>query len=115
MGDLPPLDDPAGKAALLTVIAAAVWKIWLRLKHDSRNDKAESRDHASEEHIAGSYDAIIKQLRDEVGRLAGTVKSLSIEVDAERSARREAQLHAIELQARVISLENKLKAAGLPI
>lgn len=115
MGDFPPLDDPAGKAALLTVIAAAVWKIWLRLKHDSRNDKAESRDHASEDHITGSYDAIIKQLRDEVNRLAATVSSLSLELDAERKARREAQISSVELQSRVISLENRLKAAGLPI
>ena len=115
MGDLPPLDDPAGKVALLTVIAAAVWKIWLRLKHDSRTDKAESRDHASEDKVAGAYDAILKQLRDEVARLAGTVTLLSAELDVERSARREAQFLASQLQLRVESLETKLKAAGLQI
>lgn len=115
MSDFPPLDDPAGKAALLTVIAAAVWKAWLRIKHDSRTDKAESREHAAEGNIAGTYDAILKQLRDEVERLAGMVKSLSEELDEERNARHEAQLLAGQLQLRVESLENRLKQAGLPI
>jgi len=115
MGDLPPLDDPAGKAALLTVIAAGVWKLWLRLKHDSRADKAESREHAAEDNIAGTYDAILKQLRDEVARLAGTVNLLSQELDVERKARREAQYLAGQLQLRIEILETKLKDAGIPL
>lgn len=93
-----PVDDPAGKAALLTVTAAAVWKIYLRLKSDHRNDKAESRVHDAEGDV-------IETLRGEVERLAKSVARLSEELDKERESRWAAE-------ARIAELEHQLRSLG---
>jgi len=93
-----PVDDPAGKAALLTVIAAAVWKIYLRLKSDHRNDKAESRVHQAEGDV-------IETLREEVERLAKSVEKLSTDLEKERELRWAAE-------ARISELEHQLRSLG---
>lgn len=93
-----PVDDPAGKAALLTVIAAAVWKVYLRLKSDHRTDKAESRVHQAEGDV-------IETLREEVERLAKSVERLSAELEKERDARWAAE-------ARIAELEHQLRGLG---
>ena len=111
MGEFP-VDDPAGKAALLTVIAAGVWKLWLRLRHDSRNDKSEERDHAIGGDIADSYGSLVAQLREEVARLANSVKTISEALDAEREARYAAERLARELKDRVDILERRLRDLG---
>jgi len=92
-----PVDDPAGKLALLTVTAAAVWKIYLRLKHDHREDKSEARTDKAE-------DSIIENLRAEVERLAQSVRALSEEVDKERRARWTAEARIAHLEAQIRGL-----------
>ncbi len=92
-----PVDDPAGKLALLTVTAAAVWKIYLRLKHDHREDKAKARTDKAE-------DSIIENLREEVERLAQSVRALSQQVDAERQARWKAEARIAQLEAQIRGL-----------
>lgn len=93
-----PVDDPAGKAALLTITAAAIWKIYLRLKSDNRTDKAESRVHEAEGDL-------IETLREEVERLGNAVRELSLDLNAERKAR----WHA---ESRISILESQIRSLG---
>lgn len=99
------LDDPAGKLALLTVTVAAIWKLWLRLRHDSREDRAEAREHAAEGDV-------ITVLREEVARLSETVQALAQDIEEERRLRYAAEREAAELRGRVDQLERRLRDLG---
>ena len=106
LGDL---QDHAGVAAALGLIAAAAWKIYLRLKSDSRNDKTDARKSESEVDQYDHYDSLIENLRGEVDRLAGSVGRLSRELDEERRARFAAEDLANSLKLKVEYLEFEVK------
>lgn len=99
------LDDPVGRYALLAMIAAAAWKIWLRLKQDTRTDRSDARDHQARSDVVGT-------LREEVARLAQSVERLSIELDSEREARYAAERRSHLLQERVDFLEKALQGGS---
>lgn len=99
------IGDPAGKLALLTVTVAAIWKLWLRLRHDNRTDKAEAREHAAEGDV-------ITVLREEVARLSETVQALAQDIEGERRLRYAAEREAAELRGRVDQLERRLRDLG---
>ena len=104
------LDDPIGRYALLVMIAAAaVWKIWLRLKQDTRADKSEARDYRARGDIVGEYDKVVETLREEVERNARNVERLSRELHDERTARFAAERLVSELQERIEYLERRLR------
>lgn len=107
--DLQVVDDPVGRYALLAMIAAAAWKIWLRLKHDARADKSEAREHQARGDIVSEYDKVVDTLREEVERLAHTVARLSTELEQERRARQQAELRANQLQERLDYVERQLR------
>lgn len=104
--DFPPFEDAAGKASLITLAVALLWKIWLRLKHDRRTDKAEDREYRADDAIHDGYGALLTQLRGEVDRLARSVEYLSIELAKEQALRRTGE-------QRIASLEAKLRALGI--
>lgn len=110
--DLQTLEDPVGKYALLAMIAAAAWKIWLRLKQDTRNDRSEVREHKAHGSIVTEYDKVVETLREEVSRLAQTLDKLSEELGEERKERYAAEQRSRALQERVETLERKLRALG---
>lgn len=99
------IHDPAATLATLTVIAAALWKLVLWVRKDSRTDKAEGR-------IDGGYGQLVEQLRAEVARLSKIVREMSDELAAERKARRAAEDAAEDLRARVAHLEDAMKGGG---
>lgn len=99
------IDDPAGKLALLTVTLAAIWKLWLRFKHDTREDRAEAREHAAEGDV-------ITVLREEVARLSETVQHLAQDIEEERRLRYAAEREVVDLRARVSHLEQRLRDLG---
>lgn len=102
---IPPLDEHAGTLAAIGVGLAALWKIWLRVRHDHREDKSEVRgDHAEAQMVSG-YAAIIEQLREEVRRLTKSNDSLIEQLQEEREMRR-------VLANRVYDLENRLRVLG---
>jgi outer membrane murein-binding lipoprotein Lpp len=100
-----PIEDNAAIAAGIGLLGAAAWKIYLRIKRDTREDYAE----AGQLH---GYDAIIKQLREEVNRLAAQVTRMSEDLDAERHARYRAQESESRLQRRVDQLEAQVRSLG---
>lgn len=102
---LPQIDENAGWLAGIIFTASILWKVWLRLKADQRNDKAATREHDAEGNVIGGYDQLIKQLRAEVERLAK-------DIDEEREARYTAEKRSYELQRRVEILENRLHELG---
>lgn len=87
MSDFPTFDDPAGKAALLTIIAATVWKIYLRLKSDKRTDDSADREARADAARHVGYGEIIAQLRKEVARLASAVDEVEQKLREEQRAR----------------------------
>lgn len=97
--------DHASALAVLTVLAAAIWKGVLKLKADTRNDKAEGR-------IDSGYGQLVEQLRTEVARLSKIVREMSEELRAERAARLDAEQSARDLLARVRSLEETIRGIG---
>jgi polyhydroxyalkanoate synthesis regulator phasin len=99
------VEDPAGKLALVTVAAAAAYRLWLRLRHDNRTDRAEAREHAAEGDV-------IDVLREEVERILGRVRALEDELKDERVARYAAERRGAELQMRVETLERRLRDLG---
>lgn len=99
------LDDQAGIAAGLGLFAAAVWKIYLRLKKDTREDSSDKRKTQAESNQFDHYDNLIKNLREEVDRLAKSVGLLSVELEKERRARYEAEQISSDLKRKVIFLE----------
>lgn len=107
-----PQGDPAGLAALITLVIAAIWKLWLRARSDHRNDQLGMVDRDSHKHIAAGYDQLVEQLRNEVSRLAATVSELSIALDEERTARYHTEAQSNQLQQRVMALEDRLRALG---
>ena len=98
MFDAQLLDDPVGRYALLAMIAAAAWKIWLRLKQDTRVDRSDAREHRARSDV-------VETLREEVARLSQSVDRLSGELDSEREARYAAERRSHLLQERVDFLE----------
>lgn len=104
MSELPPIEELAGKGSLLAVLMATAWKIWLRLKRDHREDKADKRELESGDHIVESYDSILTQLRGEVTRLAKTVSEMSEALDHERRARHRAEHRIAALEAQLVAL-----------
>lgn len=109
MVELQMLDDPVGRYALLAMIAAAAWKIWLRLKQDTRVDRSDAREHRSRGHIVEEYDKVVDTLREEVARLAANLDRLSHELNDEREARYTAERRAAILQERVDFLERRVQ------
>ncbi len=110
--DLPQIDENAGWLAGLVFLGSVLWKVWLRFKADSRDDKAAARGHEAEGKVLGGYDQLIKQLRTEVERLAESVSEMSAALDEERNARYAAERVAIELRERVDQLERRLRQLG---
>lgn len=102
------LDEQAGIAAALGVLAAGAWKIYLRLKQDKRDDLSKGRQAAAESSQFDYYDDIIKNLREEVERLAKSVGNLSTELEKERLARFAAESLAYDLKRKVESLEREV-------
>ncbi|MCC6489135.1 MAG: hypothetical protein IT364_16670 [Candidatus Hydrogenedentes bacterium] len=109
MLDVQMLEDPVGRWALLAMIAAATWKIWLRLKADTRADKSEVHTQRAHGVVVAEYDKVVETLREEVARLAQSVERLSRELEEERVARYDAERIARELRDRVDYPERKLR------
>lgn len=109
MVELQMLDDPVGRYALLAMIAAAAWKIWLRLKQDTRVDRSDARTQQAHGAVVDEYDKVVDTLREEVQRLAQSVERLSRELEEERTARYDAERTARDLRDRVDYLERKLR------
>lgn len=99
------INDYAGIAAALGLLAAGVWKIWLRLKSDTREDSGDARRHKAEVSQFDHYDGLVKTLRDEVERLSELVKEVHKELEEERDLRRKAEDREAELGRKVQSLE----------
>lgn len=99
------IDEHAGWLAGIIFAASVLWKVWLRFRDDKRADKAAERSHEAEGSVIGSYDRLIKQLREEVERLAK-------DIEEERDARYEAENQARALQIRVELLEQRLRDLG---
>lgn len=110
--ELIPVDDPAGKLALATVAAAGVWKLILRMRHEHREDRVESRTFDVTGGIAKSYVELIEQLRTEVDRLSADQRELKAALDEERIARYNAERIARDLRGRVETLEARLRDLG---
>lgn len=103
---LPPLEDnEAGWATAVALLASVLWKVWLRLKRDTREDKAETREHAAEGDV-------ITVLREEVARISERVRSLEHDLEHERTKRYAAEREARTLQSRVDALEQRLRNLG---
>lgn len=103
---LPPIEDnEAGWATGLLMAAFALWKIWLRLRQDTRTDASSSGEHKAK-------DDVVKLLRDEVRRLADSVRELGEQLDEERQLRYATERRAADLQARVEVLERRLRDLG---
>lgn len=103
------LADPVGRWALLAMIAAAAWKIWLRLKADTRADRSDVHAQKAHGYVVAEYDKVVETLREEVERLAQSVERLSRELNEERTARYDAERTARDLRERVDYLERKLR------
>lgn len=104
---MPPLqiDEHAGLLTGLAFLGFVLWKAWLRLRSDTRGDRAEAREHDAE----GS---VIAVLRDEVARLDRRVLAMSETLDEQTRARYAAERLARELSVRVETLEHKLRELG---
>lgn len=103
---LPPIEDnEAGWLAAIGLLASVLWKIWLRLRHDTRADTSEARGHAAEGDV-------ISVLREEVSRISERVRSLEEDLEHERTKRYAAEREARTLQARVDALEQRLRGLG---
>ena len=103
--NLPPIDENAGLVSGVAFIAFVVWKMWLRLRHDTREDSAEARDHRAEGDV-------VTLLREEVRRLSDSVRVISEALNEERFARYEAERLSRELKNRVEILERRLRELG---
>ena len=101
---MPDVGDTATVAGWLTAIAVSVaagWKALLRIKRDSRDDRAERTQH-------DGYEQIVDTLREEVARLAVAVEELQEE-------RKKLQEENAVLRRRVLELEREvgmLRGAG---
>lgn len=102
---LPQIDEHAGIVSGIAFIGFIIWKAWLRLRRDSRDDSAESRDHRAEGDV-------VELLREEVMRLANSVRNISEALDDERRARYAAEKLARDLKDRVEVLERRLRELG---
>ncbi len=111
--DFPSFDDPAGKASLLTVIAFAVWKLYLRLKSDKRSDEEGDREARAGAVRHEGYGEIIGQLRKEVSRLAAAVDEVEVKLRDEQRARFAVEAALMtETRARIVAED---KADGLQV
>lgn len=110
--DLPPINENAGWLAGIVFLGSVLWKVWLRIKADTRGDKAAARDHDAEGHVIGGYDQLIAQMRKEIDRLAGSMEEMLRDLAEEREARYRAERLAIELKGRVEILERRLRELG---
>ncbi len=104
--DLPSLEnnEPGWIAAIL-FLASVLWKVWLRIKRDSREDRAETREHAAEGDV-------ITVLRDEIARISERVRALEGDLEHERAKRYIAERQSASLQTRVDALEHRLRTLG---
>jgi len=104
--DLPPLEDnEPGWIAAILFLASVLWKVWFRAKRDSREDNAETREHAAEGDV-------IKVLRDEIARIYERVRTLEGDLEHERAKRYVAERQSASLQTRVDALEQRLRLLG---
>lgn len=103
--NLTPIEDNAGLVSGLAFVILVVWKAWLRFRRDNRDDSAEARDHRAEGDV-------VELLREEVKRLAASVRVISEALEMERAARYAAERLAREVQARVEILERRLRELG---
>lgn len=98
---MPPLDgDPAAIAAGLGLLAAAVWKIRLWLRQDTRHDRSAETQYEA-------HDTLVEKLRDEVERLYALVGDLGDRLDDEMNMRRAAETEVNRLRMRVEELERR--------
>ena len=109
---LPPIDENAGWLAGIVFLCSVLWKVWLRAKADTRNDKAAAREHDAEGHVIGGYDQLIQQMRFEMNRVTKNLERVEGELVKEREARYNAERLARDLKRRVDILEDKLKQLG---
>lgn len=99
------IETLASIAAGVMVLAAAVWKVYLRLKSDRRVDGA------AEDSYDG-YGRILSQMRQEIDRLSRAVNDMGLELERERKARHEAQAENGRLTWRVSVLEAEVRRLG---
>lgn len=109
---LPQIDENAGWLAGIVFLGSVLWKVWLRLKSDTRGDKAAAREHDAEGNVIGGYDQLIAQMRKEIDRLAGQMEEMSKALSEERRERYKAERLAHDLQERVEVLESRLRELG---
>ncbi len=103
--NLTPIEDNAGVVSGLAFLLLVIWKSWLRFRRDNREDSAEARDHRAEGDVVGL-------LREEVMRLADSVRVISEALETERIARYAAERLARDLGVRVEILERRLRSLG---
>lgn len=103
--NLSPIEDNAGIVSGVVFLIVVIWKAWLRFRRDNRDDSAEARDHRAEGDV-------VELLREEVQRLAASVRMISDALEMERAARYAAERLARELQGRVEILERRLRELG---
>lgn len=94
-----PYSEGGGVIAALLLCAAALWKIYLRIRKDTREE------HAEREHYVG-YSEIVEQLRTEVRRLSAAVNELGLELESERRKRHLAEGRVSKLEQELAILKN---------
>lgn len=97
--ELVPYSETGGLIAAIVFLAAAVWKIWLRVRQEVRADGAEKT-------TLDGYSAIIEQLRTEVRRLSVAVNELGTALEEERRKRRAAEARVSVLEGELEQLKN---------
>lgn len=99
----------AGWVAAAGLAALSVWKAVMRLRSDSRHDRAEERTHRAADYVDVTYKGIIDSLKHRLDGLDNAVEEMDIDLKRERAARLEAEDRAVLCERDRIAWEHTRK------
>lgn len=98
-------DEAVGYSVGIGFLAASAWKVYLRLRKDTRDDR-------SGEEQQGGYSALVQRLEGRMQKQDDLIQSLSDKLDVEIGKRRKVQDLNLKLRHRVRQLEDVVRSLG---
>lgn len=105
-------DDAAGAGAIILAVGFALWKLYLRVRKDTREDRTGDNVHRGYSSLLDEIQETVRRQGETIDRQGTTILELVVKLDRAEDLRRQVQDENSKLRRRVRHLEEEVRRLG---